>query len=383
MPDTSSPTLMRDYINANTVKELAYRIKKVNPQFKSAAFSKSIASRLKDLSLTERLDVVTDGLEKHLPGDFPSAADILTRSLGPKLEEQNSLDGIDLGSGNGFIVIAVTNYIARYGQNHFDKSMESLKEMTLRFSSELAIRHFIVRHEKKVLDIYKTWVKHPSVHVRRLVSESLRPRLPWAIRLQSFVKNPAPIIPYLDTLKTDPELYVRRSVANNLNDISKDHPDVVLSTLKRWSALKTKETDWLIRHATRTLIKQGHTGALKLLGYTSNPKITTTPLSISKKTIHLGRSLEFSIDIHSKSTKSQKLMIDYIIHFKKANGSHSPKVFKLAAKKLLPKSNLSIQKKHPLKKITTRKYYSGIHKLQIQINGKTFDPVAFELRIPD
>lgn len=370
---------MRNSINEKTVWELSQRIINYYPNFQDEDFCREISPELDNLGLFERLDLVTRNLHKYLPYDYPKAVDILLNSLGDKLEsEKSDLDGVDLSSSNGFIVVASTNYVSEYGMDYFDLSMKALYEMTKRFSSEGAIRHFIIKYPERCCTLFRDWVQDKNVHVRRLVSEGMRPRLPWAIRLKEFIKNPSPILEFLDKLKNDRELYVRRSVANNLNDIAKDHPEIVVETLQRWSTDKSKEMTWLIKHALRTLIKQGHPGALELLGYKKEPLIEVSEFELNQS-VTLGGSLGFSFYIKSLLNDYQNLVVDYNIYHKKANGSQTPKVFKLKDIELKPDEIIKISKKHIIKKITTRKYYEGSHRVAIQINGREYLSGEFEL----
>jgi 3-methyladenine DNA glycosylase AlkC len=225
------------------------------------------------------------------------------------------------------------------------------------------------------------WSRHENCHVRRLASEGTRPRLPWTMRLPQFIDDPRPVLKILNNLKADPVLLVRRSVANNLNDIAKDNPDLVVETLREWQQIENEGTQWIIGHASRTLVKQGNKAALALLGYSPNPAIRVKNLKIENHKINLGDALNFSFEVQSTGDDSQNLMIDYIIHHMKANGKLSPKVFKLAKKRLKAGETLHISKNHSIKPITTRKYYPGQHRLEIQINGQVWADAAFELQM--
>ena len=181
-------------------------------------------------------------------------------------------------------------------------------------------------------------------------------------------------------------MYVRKSVANHLNDITKDHPDLVVKTLAEWKTKAKKDEDiknldWIARHALRTLIKNGNAGALKLLGVDSKAKVKLEKLKLTKKDISMGDSVEFTFDVTSESTKAQSLVIDYIVHFVKSNGKLAPKVFKLKNVNLKPKEKLTITKRHPVKPITTRMYYAGKHMVEIQVNGKVYLKETWSLKI--
>jgi 3-methyladenine DNA glycosylase AlkC len=374
--------LIRECINNKTVTDLANRIKVCYQNFNCEVFTNRVNSQLSQLGLFERIDLIVVSLENELPQDFPQAAKILTDSLGVELDDQES-DPVpaDLSSSRGFIVVAVATYISRFGIQHFDLSMTALKEMTKRFSSEGPIRDFIVNDEKRVLELYQKWAIDTNVHVRRLVSESIRPRLPWARQLPSFIQNPQAVITLLNILKKDTHLYVRRSVANNLNDISKDNPDIAIKTLTKWSQDKSPEMSWLVKHALRTLLKQGHPGALQILGFTTDVSVQVESLKLNKETIQFGDYLEFFLELSSSQKKPQKLLVDYVIYHMKANGKLSPKVFKWTQKTIPANSSLSLKKKQNFKQISTRKYYQGRHEIHIQINGKIVAKKEFILEI--
>jgi 3-methyladenine DNA glycosylase AlkC len=363
--------LLREVINPQTIDELGQRITAGYPQFDETSFRQAINPYLGDLALSERLDLVTRKLEIYLPTDFEQAAAILVNSLGEELDAvSDDPVATDLGSSRGFIVVAMGNFIARNGQQHFDVSMQALYEMTKRFSSEGPIREFLINEEEKTLTLFHHWAEDPNVHVRRLVSESTRPRLPWTRQLPQFIADPRPILPLLEKLKDDPHLYVRRSVANNLNDIAKDHPSLVVETLAEWQDDASLYMPWLTKHALRTLIKEGNSGALALLGFQPNPVITVDAFILDKKTVSLGEGLNFQLDLSSPTSTPQKLMIDYIIYHMKANGKLRPKVFKWTQKQVVSGKPLSLVKQHLFKKIRTRKYYAGQHEIHIQINGQ-------------
>jgi 3-methyladenine DNA glycosylase AlkC len=271
--------------------------------------------------------------------------------------------------------------VAKYGLDHYDLSMGALYQMTKRFTAEGAIRAFLLRSPEKTLAILSRWAEDENCHVRRLVSEGTRPRLPWAIQLKPFIADPRPVLKLLEKLRTDPELMVRRSVANNLNDIAKDNPDQVVETLRRWSRIDNDGTRWLIRHAARTLVKQGNREMLAILGYSPEVHICVSEIQLHKAAINLGEALTFSFNVRSTSHHAQKLVIDYVIYHVRANGKLSPKVFKLTRKTLEAGEAAAISKTHPFRSISTRTYYPGHHALEIQVNGTGYRKVGFELRI--
>jgi len=355
--------LLRTAFNKKNVTELAKRIKKVYKEFNEEKFIEDINSKLEPLSFGDRSKLITKTVKKHLPKNFKEATKILIKSLEPE-NTKTELTGF-----YGFITWPLTEYIAENGleEENYETSMHALKEMTKRFSSENSIRAFIKKYPEKTLKKLNEWIKDKNVHVRRLVSEGTRPRLPLCCRLPEFQKNPKPVIKLL------------RSVANNLNDISKDNPKIVTDLLKKWKQSKNKETQWLVTHALRTLLKQGNQDALELLGYTKNPQIQVSKITLKNKTIKIGNKIEFEFTITSQSKTKQTLMIDYTIHYMKKNKKQAEKVFKLSKKTINPNEIISITKRHSVKQMSTRKHYPGKHDIELQINGKKHEKTEFIL----
>jgi len=259
--------------------------------------------------------------------------------------------------------------------------MNALKEMTKTFTAEYDIRYFLEKYPSEALSLIKTWTDSDNTHVRRLASEGTRPRLPMGRRNKEFVKDPAPILPILEKLKDDPELYVRRSVANSLNDISKDHPDLAADIAERWLNEGFENSEWVCRHAMRTLFKAGHKKALALFGYPEPKGINVSETDIKNNTLKVGSTLEFSFVIDNESDADVPIMVDYEIHFIKNNKKHSPKVFKLKKTVIKAGEALKLEAKHPLRAQTTRKYYTGKHYLRVTVNGEKFALNPFYLDV--
>ncbi|MEK2644871.1 DNA alkylation repair protein [Bdellovibrio sp. BCCA] len=371
--EIETESAFKNWINAGLVARIAKHIAFHYPEFDSKAFNK-LSSQLPALEMKPRMKLICDFLKEHLPQDYTTALDILIDATAKPAPKVEPLKGFDLW--------AFTEYVHRYGLKDFDESMKALHEFTQKFTAEFAIRPFLIQEEAKTLKVLHKWTKDPSHHVRRLVSEGSRPRLPWGEQLRSFIKDPTPTIELLEKLKYDDELYVRKSVANHLNDISKDHPAIAIKTAQKWlkeaPAKQKPKIDWIVRHALRTLLKKGHPEALKLLGFENKGKVEVKNLKLEKKEIRIGEHLEFSFDL--ASTAAAQIMVDYLIHHKKSNGETSPKVFKLTTKSLKTKEVLPIKKKHSFKPVTTRVYYPGTHYLEIMVNGKLLAKVPFNLK---
>jgi len=255
--------------------QIANRISVNMPAFNTAAFIQQFVAHYGELELMPRCHWVAQCLHQHLPKDYPTAVDILLQSLGPV--HPSTTDFSDIS----FLHLPFSLFVSKYGLDYFDESMAAQYEITQRFSAEFSIRAFIQRYPEKCFDLFQDWIKDPNPHIRRLVSEGTRPRLPWASHLVDLQADPSPIMPLLEALKDDPELYVRRSVANNLNDIGKDHPKRVYALLTQWQKRSNKNRDWVINYALRSAIKRCEPEALALLGYKDAQGITLSHGSIA------------------------------------------------------------------------------------------------------
>jgi len=376
------PEPFKNLFNAELIDGMAKHFKKQASSFDEKGFVIAATHNLDALGLKERSDQITQAMYDYLPSDFEVAAKIILASLGRPLGDDLWPLVVDEQGLSGWVVtMPISYFIGIYGKQHFDLSMRLFKELTKRGTSEFGIRLFLLAYPEKTLATLNTWVGSDNYHVRRLISEGSRPRLPWGCALPAFKKSPLRVVQLLEQLRDDPEEYVRRSVANNLNDIAKDHPDLVADIAQQWSIDASEQRHKLIKHACRSLLKQGHEKTLRVMGYRS-PKLKHIKLELKEGTVSFGNVLEFSLSILSDSTDSQVLMIDYIIHHKKANGSTSPKVFKWRTTTLSANQLFSASKKHGIKKITTRRYYAGQHKLELVVNGVSLAETDFQLIMP-
>jgi len=360
------------------IAQMGGHLARSNPDFDVQAFTHKAIKGLDPLELKERSNHIRDALKQTLPGDFKRACETMIGSLHPidDREKGNEMDGEGVA---GWSIMPMAEFVAERGLDDIDTSFATLKELTKRFTAEFAIRPFFIHAPTETLDTFKTWSKDPNLHLRRLASEGSRPRLPWGLRLQAFVEDPEPILPILETLKDDTEEYVRRSVANNLNDIAKDHPDLVAEIAKAWLKDASKDRTRLVKHACRSLIKEGHKGTLEALGY--GPVKIAVDLDLKTKKIRMGEPLEFSARLTSQAKTIQPLIIDYVLHHRKANGQTSPKVFKWKVAEIKPGQTLNLSKKHPIKPITTRVYYEGAQGVEVQVNGQSYGKAEFDLSL--
>lgn len=366
---------LKNIINDALVKTMSKNLHAAWNQFDRQEFEMTIITQLDQLELKARSKLICHTLNTHLPMPFSDATIVLLNAF-----EKDEKSVKELGKYASFYYMPFGEYVAQHGLEYFELSMHLLKTITKRFTAEFAIRPFIQRYPKKTLKTLNDWALDDDEHVRRLASEGTRPRLPWASRLPEFQRDPMPVISLLQKLRADPSLYVRRSVANNLNDIAKDNPEEVLKLLQNWQSNASSETKWIIKHASRTLIKDGHKQALLLHGYDSNTPFNIANFSCTK-VVHFGESLNFSFLLTNLSSHEASFVIDYVMYFKKANGKLSPKVFKITQKQIKPNAQIKLLKSHPLKPITTRSYYPGEQAIALKINGNELNPISFELEM--
>jgi 3-methyladenine DNA glycosylase AlkC len=356
---------LKNMFNQRFFEALIEAFREQYSAFKQQAFLDHIDDgQWEQRELKDRMRHITIGLRHQLPSDYRLALEIV-RKTAPELSDFS------------FETMIFPDFVEVYGLEDWDVSLPALEQFTQQSSAEFAVRPFILHDQQPMMKHMLVWARHESYHVRRLASEGCRPRLPWAIALPAFKADPSPILPILEHLKLDESEYVRRSVANNLNDIAKDNPQVVIDTLRRWKAHNTPDMQQLINRALRTLVKQGNPDALALLGYDSKGKITIQNLSVHPQTIPMGGEVTISFTVESHSDEPQPALIDYIVHHQRANGQQTPKVFKLTKTTLTAHEKRDISKKHNFRAITTRKYYAGDHAVEIQVNGLSAGRVTF------
>lgn len=368
--------LFKDYFDVELAKRMAAMITAVHPPFPANDFINQIAPQLDGLEMKQRATVFVQALHDHLPTGFANAWAVLDAALGAELSGKDGM------MNDGWHLWPIAQFIETFGLEDFDVGVRAMKEITKRHTAEFAIRPFLIHHQDKMLAILHTWIEDENPHVRRLVSEGTRPRLPWAGRLYQFIEDPSPTLALLEKLKDDPSEYVRRSVSNHLNDIAKDHPQLVVQTCRRWWQDGSPERRWIVKRALRTLVKDGDPEALVVLGY-GLPQVALADFSVAPDLLKLGDSLQLSFTLQSTAVTEQNLVIDFVIHFVKANGQTSGKVFKLKTAVLPPNQSLTISKNHAIRPITTRTYYPGSHRVEIQINGQIVGERNFELVLPE
>jgi 3-methyladenine DNA glycosylase AlkC len=358
------PAQLKDWFDAARYRAIAQDLAALAPHFDRQKFLALTLGGLAARSLMERLRQCAIAIDAALPGTFREKLAVL-RPLAPTIQ-------------HGFVAIVLCDFVAREGLDDFDASLDALRFFTRFGSAEFAVRPFLIRDQARTLTVMATWARDPDEHVRRLASEGCRPRLPWGQRLPALVRDPAPLAPILGALKDDASLYVRKSVANNLNDITKDHPDWVLARVESWDR-SSPHIAWIAKRALRTLIKRGDARALALFGAGAKAAVRAT-LAIKPARLKLGESLTLTATITSTTPRAQRLVVDYVVHYARANGKTSAKVFKWSEFALAPRATAALTKRQTIRDFSTRRHFAGKHVVELQINGRRVARAAFQLR---
>ena len=363
MSDTEN-TALKEIFNERRFRDMALDVKAVYPPFDTRRFLKISLAGLDELTLMQRLRRMTQALHATLPPDYRQALDIL-RALAPRM-------------GNGFVTLVLPDYVGQYGQDDFDISMDALKFFTAFGTSEFAVREFLRKDLKRALVTMTAWSRDDSDAVRRLASEGSRPRLPWSFRLDAILADPSLAAPILENLRSDTSLYVRKSVANHLNDVTKSHPDWVLDRLATWP-IENVHTAWIAKRALRSLIKAGNGRALAVIGAGGVPDVKLSKFAVTPRQVALGERVTLSFDLASKCPESQRLVIDYRMHYVKKSGVTAAKVFKLKELTLDGGQKVAIERTQNIRDFTTRVHYAGRHDVEILVNGVCLAKGYFDL----
>lgn len=357
---------LKEIFNRERFQHIADEAAAVSPVFDGKRFMAVATKDLDGLSIMQRLRQGAVALHEALPLPYEEAIEALS-ALAPRIR-------------HGFASIILPEYVALYGQGHFDLSMRALAFFTRFGSSEFAVRHFLQRDLDRTLAVMRGWAEDENEHVRRLASEGSRPRLPWSFQLKPLVADPSPTLPVLERLKADPSFYVRKSVANHLNDIGKDHPDLLVETVSGWDR-GDRATTWIVKHALRTLIKKGDARALALIGTTGKAQVRVEAFSVTPQKVRLGAHVTIRAEIVSTADEAQHLVADYAVHYVKKNGAPSRKVFKLKQFDLAPGGRQPLSIKRAIRDFTTRKHSAGHHRVELIVNGEVLAEGGFELTL--
>ncbi len=350
MAEQLKNTYSDDYI-----ERLAKTIKRFNPDFTEHKFIKDVLENgWSDLELKQRMARISESIHGNLSCSYKESIEVLNESAAI------------FTNGFGFFF---PDYIEKYGMDDWNTSMKGLEVQTIYSTSEFAIRPFIVKDQSKAMKQMTKWSKSKNEHVRRLASEGCRPRLPWSFSLKELVKNPAPIIPILENLISDDSLYVRKSVANNLNDISKDHPDLALKLALKWYKTGNEHSKWIVKHGMRTLLKAGNAKALKIFGYKGKEIFKDISFEVLTPLVLHNDKLKTHINFSLK--RKAIVRIEYAIHFLRKKGDWGKKVFKFSEKEIAKGEHI-IEREHHFKTMTTRAYNEGVHGFEVILNGQSF-----------
>jgi len=364
----NTPGPFKNRFNEALYRRIANELAAVEPHLNRKKFLALTLDGLEGRELMDRLRQTAIAAEAALPGTYREKVAVLCQ-VAPRIE-------------HGFVTLSFCDFVARQGLDDFEYSLAALRFLTPFGSAEFAVRPFIQSDPPRALAVMQQWALDSDEHVRRLACEGSRPRLPWGTRLSAMVGNPALTAPILEALKADPALYVRKSVANHLNDIAKDHPAWVLDRVESWGN-KNTGTAWIIRHALRTLIKKGNPRALAFLGAdtAAAAQVQIRRFTVYPAELTLGEALTLGTELVIKGKKALPLVIDYVMHYVRAGGSISSKVFKWTEASAEPGKPLVLTKRQTIRDFTTRKHHAGLHRIELQINGRRLAETTFQLRL--
>ncbi|MBK6463687.1 MAG: DNA alkylation repair protein [Myxococcales bacterium] len=359
---------LKDFFSAARVRELGEALGRVHPQFPVAAFVRSASRGLTDLELVARARHIAAALARHLPPRYEDAVAVLLTSLGPE-HTSDELLGVGMAP---FFYMPHLVFVAEHGLDHFELSMAAQRELTKRFTAEFSIRAFLERHPERTLAVLREWASDPNPHVRRLVSEGTRPRLPWAPRVRWLEEHPERLLPLLERLKDDPTPVVRRSVANHLNDLGKARPALLFDTCRAWLVGASAARRALVQHALRSAAKRGEAGALDLLGHGARPRLRVAKVRFEPPRTPIGGKVRVTFTLVSEATAAQALRVDLAVLFVKARGDARAKVFNVARVELDAGARVELAKTVSLAVHSTRVPRPGVHAVEARVNGAAF-----------
>lgn len=370
-------TSLKGFFSPQLVRRLAGDIERVHPEFRAKAFVADASRGLDRLELLDRSRQIARALGDHLPEAYPEAVTILLRSLGPELDT-DELIGIGMAP---FFYLPHTMFVAARGLDHFDLSMDAQYELTKRCSAEASVRSFIARDPERAFTTFHVWATDANPHVRRLVSEGTRLRVPWAPRVAWLDEHPDRVLGLLHVLKDDPATMVRRSVANSLNDLGKVWPALLVRTARTWLRGASSERRQLVEHALRSAVRRGDAAALRILGYGDTPQVRLEAVTFAPATIRIGGRIEIAFTLRSTSAQPQEILVDVGVHFVKARGDTGLKVFKVSRLTLPSRARVELKCFVSLAIHTTRTPRPGRHRVEVLVNGRAFSAGSFHVLV--
>ncbi len=357
--------LLKDLYDRAYIARLAAAIADVHPAFDQRAFVNAVQDEAWSVrELKARMTHITCSLHKHIRLPYRETLQVLQKAC---------------PAFGGYHGMFFPDYVQQYGVQQCDDwqdSMDALAYFTRFSSSEFAVRPFIEQEPVRMMAQMQAWASYPDEHVRRLASEGCRPRLPWAPQLISLIHNPDPVFPVLEQLRADTSLYVRKSVANHLNDIAKDHPQCVLAFARRWRGTHP-HTDWILKRGCRTLLKQGDPTVLAILDYPSVDHVEVVDFSCSERVVS-GQTLVMQVALRSSRGTLGLLRIEYSIDFVRSGHKSGHKVFHWSEKHHQG-CELSLKKQQLVAPLSTRKLYPGRHTLSLRVNGQLLAQTDFDV----
>jgi 3-methyladenine DNA glycosylase AlkC len=376
-------TDLKHMLSLDAAHLLGERLAAAGATVHSGHWQKALGVDFEALGLMNRGRRLAQEMASFLPPDFAQAAPLLVRAMGRPMGLNHH--GEPTASGDvpsSFFYLPHSMYIASHGLHHLPEALHAQHALTQRFTAEFSLRPFLQQHPEATLAHLTQWASDDNAHVRRAMSEATRPRLPWAARLPDFVRDPTPVMPMLARLRDDPSAYVRRSVANHLNDIGKDHPDLLTDLARQWldDAPVPATRQSLLRHALRTAIKRGDAQALALFGHGQVSPLQVHSVGISPSTARIGESVTVRCHLHNPSAEAARALADWRVFYVKANGTPSPKVFKGSTVQVEAHSSVLIEKTLSLRQMSTRTHHPGRHRVEIALNGQAHPLGHFDLQ---
>ena len=359
----------KNLVNEKLIGRLVNNIREVYGLFDGQGFTGFVlGDAFANLELKQRVNRVAQGLYRFLPQDYKAAIAVIDKVI--------LKYGLETDDWQAEFCWFFPSFVEHYGIHDWETSIPALARYTKHSSSEFAVRPFIVKDQNRMMAQMQEWSKSDCEHIRRLSSEGCRPLLPWGMGLPCLKKDPSPILPILQRLKTDPSEYVRRSVANNLNDISKNQPELVIELAKKWYG-KHKNTDRVIKHGLRTLLKKGNTEALGLFGFGEAVPVTVSGFCLNGTSIAIGGDIEFSFCVEVK--QAAKVRLEYCIAYQMKSGKPSRKIFQISELPLKQNEKRNYTRKHSFKDVSIRKHYPGTHSVTLIVNGTERGTLDFEV----
>ncbi len=363
---------LKFYYNESFFDDFLGALQEIEPSLDAKCIRTDIlAPPWADLELKERMRHISQALAQHLTGPYADQLAVLIE-LTTTVQARTS--------GMSFLYMFVPDFIELYGITHFEASIAAMEKITTFASCEFAVRPFLLQYPQRMMAQMQAWTQHEHEGVRRFASEGCRPRLPWAMAIPALKADPTPILPVLEALKDDDSEFVRKSVANNLNDISKDHPRLVIDLARQWLG-KTDRTDWVAKHGCRTLLKQGNPTVMHMFGFADPDDLRVDDLRLHAAEVTVGNDLEFSFRIKNSGAVEVQVRLEYAIYYLRSNGKHARKVFKISERSLAPGVILQYERRQHFKPISTRRYYGGTHRMALIVNGHEGASHAFEVKL--